>query len=55
MVLQLGGQIGAGMEVDGLVMSKEPSASGKRVAKGVKLKSGDVLEADLVIICTGAW
>lgn len=56
MVLKLGGQIGAGMEVDGLVLSKEASPeTGKRVAKGVKLKDGTVLEADLVIICTGAW
>lgn len=56
MVLELGGQIGAGMEIDGLVLSKELSPStGKRVAKGVKLKDGTVLEADLVIIATGAW
>lgn len=55
MVLEQGGHIGAGMEIDGIVISKEPSASGKKVAKGVKLKSGQVLEADLVIICTGAW
>ena len=56
MVLKLGGQIGAGMEVDGLVLSKEASPeTGKRVAKGVRLKDGSVLEADLVIVCTGAW
>lgn len=55
MVLEQGGHIGAGMEIDGIVLGKELSSSGTKVAKGVKLKSGQVLEADLVVICTGAW
>lgn len=64
MVLDLGGQIGAGMEVDGLVL--EPLSAGaassstnggdsRRVAKGVRLTDGTILEADLIICATGAW
>lgn len=59
MVLDLGGQIGAGMEVDGLLLSKSPegdnAAGAKRSARGVRLKDGTILEADLVICATGAW
>lgn len=51
-VLQLGGRIDSGMEVKGLVVGEE---RGKRKVRGLRLKSEEILEADIVVIATGAW
>lgn len=48
-----GGRVRGGSEVVGLVQSE--GSDGKSKVTGVKLATGEVIEADLVVLAAGAW